>query len=230
MRDHGPRPLDAVLRSARAHRDRSPSFPGGRRPLLGLRVPSSLQALRPPPGFLRRCTSDRRPTSLHDGSRLDPPPTVPRGQRADPPGRRRRLRRCRTGRPDPSSRRPPGPSGTRTGTHVVPGSLTGQPWFPVPTDGRQARGARDDRAAIRCGLRAGDAGRRRPDVDDVLVDDASSAPPPDGGRFPEAHGRRPPRLFVFSGALFRNPVRAPVGHARNAGVSAPPQNRGRTTR
>jgi hypothetical protein len=225
-RDHGRRPRTPSSAPPRAHRDRPPSSPGGRGPTLGLRRTRSLQASGRHQAHLRRCTSDRRPTSLHDGSRLDHRRLLPRGQRADPPGRRRRVRRC-------------GPAGRirRRGEHqvlpvpardaVVPGSLTGSPWPRRRCQAGTESSRRPGRGPVRLPGR-GDAGRRRPDRGRrtggrPLVHLQRRT----AGASPEAHGKRPPRLFVRPDP-FRNPVRAPGDHAGNAGAHQIARRRGRT--
>src|SRR3954451_6902244 len=123
--------------------------------------PSTTAVRRPTPAatwLSRRRTPGRRPTSTHDGSRLDPPAARPLRPGADPPGRRRPVRRCRTGVPnrpgEPQVLPVPGegplwsPGSDRSDLAGGEGSL--RPWRP----GRPGRGpaARGD---------GSDAGRRR---------------------------------------------------------------------
>src|SRR3954452_17028979 len=131
--------------------------------------PSTTAVRRPTPAatwLSRRRTPGRRPTSTHDGSRLDLPPARPLGQRADPPGRRRPVRRCRTGVPDrpgepqvlPVPCEGPlwSPGSDRSDLAGGEGSL--RPWRPGrPGRGPAARGTGamlDDVAGLR-GHRAG---------------------------------------------------------------------------
>jgi hypothetical protein len=181
-------------------------------------VPEPFRPCRPTSAalaHLRRCNSGRRPTSTHDGSRLDPPPTAQCSARtlqggADVCGdagpatgsvrevRHRSFRYPGKGhlvprvsdRSGPGHRRPA--HRTQDGTLAVTGLRSG----PLP--------ARDaGRRRLARGTRAGGRSFR------------SATLPPMGGRLPEAPGRRPPRP--------RGPGADPGTRGRNAGPRTPGQ-------
>ena len=101
---------------------------------------------RPPPGSPRRRTPGRRPTSTHDGSRLDPPPARP-SRAARGPAREAWTRAAPPVRRPSRPGRTTGPPGTRRGTQRSPGSLTGPDLAGGAGAPRQWRS--DDRAAVR---------------------------------------------------------------------------------
>ena len=94
MCDHGSQPRTPSSALSRARRDRSPPSPGDRDRRLGPAESLASQADPRPPLLLRRCTPGRRPTyrtiALPSTSRR-----LALVQRADPPGRRRHVRRDR---------------------------------------------------------------------------------------------------------------------------------------
>jgi hypothetical protein len=189
LRDHGSQPLDAVLRSALEYAETGRPLP--RVTVTDASVPEHLHSLQADLGrhlaHLRRCTSGRRPTMTHDGSRLDPPPTAP-VQRADPPGGRRRVRHCR---PVDRIRR-------RGGQQIlpVPGEGRSCPrvsdrfaiWPPAPMTTPAAMDARPtgSRSAVRR------RSRRVAMLDDVAWN-VEPHPSRTAGAHPEAPGERPPR-------------------------------------
>jgi hypothetical protein len=209
LRDHGSQPLDAVLRSA-------PESAATGRPLPRVTVtdPRSPSSCTSPadPGR-HRLISDgavpaRRPTSTHDDSRLDPPPTA-RVQRADPPGRRRRVRRRRPA--DRNRRRddqqvPPVPGGDAP---TSPGSLTGSgpgPWRPC---GHGECGTPEVTGPVRA---APGAGRR------WTTSPGPWVPPPAGRRaLPGSPRGRPPRPSTSLPLRDAYPGARPLPTGRNAG-------------
>jgi len=188
LRDHGSQPLDAVLRTPRARRDRSPSSPGDRDRRLGPRAIDPAGRHRPPlaPSDGARPAADRlRRTTLLASTHRRLPPSSARTLQggADVCGD--------AGRPTGSvprepqvSRYPRGTSRPRVSDRSGPGSRRrNEPAGP---------GARGDRSAVRPPA-ARDAGRRRSrpllPVTCVRVDVVVHHPlPPTGGRLPEAPG------------------------------------------
>jgi hypothetical protein len=159
MRDHSSQLPDAVLRTPRARRERSPPSPGDRDRRLGPRAIPTLPADIGRPGSPP--TVQLRPPPDFDARRFSPrPPAACPVQRADPPGRRRRVRRRRTGhriRPRGATQVLPVPAKG----HLVPrvSDRSG------PGHRRPAHRTQDGTLAV-TGLRSGplparDAGRRR---------------------------------------------------------------------